>query len=269
VTGSSLLKPFFKISVNLLIASSRYMSHNKHIVTQEIQMPLPTLPPAPANPAPNISPTTPGITPVAPGISPATPSTPGPTGVVINPSSQGSSIDLAGTQAQTNNNNATNVTNLRNSATFINEIKGSRVQVGDIAYDVPSFGLSAGVNQYGDLDVRAQFSMPLGGRRVRKSASAIADMRAKAALGSLCKSIRTEGFTVEIVAALYPDMPQLAACAVSNQVIVDTTRHQIQERREAMEAKYSAQDDEIARLKAEIKAMQNKPQTQYPVQGLW
>jgi hypothetical protein len=225
-------------------------------------MPLPTLPPAPANPAPVISEP-------APGITPTTPATPGPTGVVITPSSQGSSIDLAGTQAQTNNNNATNVTNLRNSATFINEIKGSRVQVGDISYDVPSFGLSAGVNQYGDLDVRAQFSMPLGGRRVRQSASKIADMRAKAALGSLCKSIRTEGFTVDIVAALYPEMPQLKACAVSNQQIVDTTRQQIQERKEAMEAKYEAQDQEIARLKAEIKAMQDKPQTQYPVQGLW
>jgi hypothetical protein len=228
-------------------------------------MPLPTLPPAPANPAPVVSSP-------APGITPTTPATPGPTGVVINPSSQGSSIDLAGTQAQTNNNNATNVTNLRNSATFINEIKGSRIQVGDISYDVPSFGVSAGVNQYGDLDVRAQFSMPLGGRRVRKSASAIADMRAKAALGSLCKSIRTEGFTVDIVAALYPDMPALTKCAVSTQQIVDNTRQQSQERREALEAKYSAQDQEIAQLKAEIAAMQQKSQaqqTQYPVQGLW
>jgi hypothetical protein len=227
-------------------------------------MTLPNLPPAPANPEP-----APVVSSPAPGITPTTPATPGPTGVVINPSSQGSSIDLAGTQAQTNNNNATNVTNLRNSATFINEIKGSRIQVGDIAYDVPSFGVSAGVNQYGDLDVRAQFSMPLSGRRVRKSSSQIADMRAKAAIGALCKSIRTEGFTVDIVQALYPDMPKLQACAVSNQAIVDTTRHQIQERREAMEAKYDAQDAEIARLKAEIKAMQNKPQTQYPVQVLW
>jgi hypothetical protein len=225
-------------------------------------MPLPILPPAPANPAPSISEP-------APVISPVTPVTPGPSGVVISPSTQGSSIDLAGTQAQTNNNNATNVTNLRNSATFINEIKGSRVQVGDISYDVPSFGVSAGVNQYGDLDVRAQFSIPLGGRRVRQSGAKIADMRARAALGALCKSIRTEGFTVDIVASLYPDMPQLQACAVSNQAIVETTRHQIQERREAMEAKYDAQDEEIARLKAEIKAMQDKPQTQYPVQGLW
>jgi hypothetical protein len=225
-------------------------------------MPLPTLPPAPANPAPVVSEP-------APGITPTTPATPGPSGVVINPSSQGSSIDLAGTQAQTNNNNATNVTNLRNSATFINEIKGSRIQVGDISYDVPSFGVSAGVNQYGDLDVRAQFAIPLGGRRVRQSGAKIADMRARAALGALCKSIRTEGFTVDIVQALYPDMPQLTACAVSNQAIVDTARHQIQERKEAMEAKYEAQDQEIARLKAEIKAMQNQPQTQYPVQGLW
>jgi hypothetical protein len=256
--------------VNLLIASIRYLSHNKHIVYQETnQMPTPTLPPAPANPAPVISPTTPGTTPVAPVISPTTPVIPGPTGVVIPPSNQGSSIDLAGTQAQTNNNNATNVTNLRNSATFINEIKGSRVQVGDISYDVPSFGVSAGVNQYGDLDVRAQFSMPLGGRRVRQSASQIADMRAKAALGALCKSIRTEGFTVDIVAALYPEMPQMKACAVSNQAIVDTVKQQTQDRREAMEAKYETQDAEIARLKAEIKAMQNQPQTQYPVQGLW
>jgi hypothetical protein len=218
-------------------------------------MSTPTLPPAPANPAPVISPTT--------------PSTPGPTGVVIPPANQGSSIDLAGTQAQTNNNNATNVTNLRNSATFINEIKGSRVQVGDISYDVPSFGVSAGVNQYGDLDVRAQFSMPLGGRKVRKSSSQIADMRAKAALGALCKSIRTEGFTIDIVEALYPEMPALKACAVTTQIIVDTAKQQIQERREAMEAKYEAQDAEIARLKAEIAAMQQKPQTQYPVQGLW
>jgi hypothetical protein len=241
--------------VNLLIALAKYLSHTCCIVYQVIQMPLPTLPPAPANPAPVISPTT--------------PATPGPTGVVINPSSQGSSIDLAGTQAQTNNNNATNVTNLRNSATFINEIKGSRIQVGDISYDVPSFGLSAGVNQYGDLDVRAQFSMPLGGRKVRKSASQIADMRAKAALGALCKSVRNEGFTVEIVEALYPDMPQLQACAVSNQQIIDTVKQQIQERKEATQAKYEAQDQEIARLKAEIKAMQEKPQTQYPVQGLW
>jgi hypothetical protein len=262
VTGSSLLKPFFKISVNLLIALARDLSHTGDIVNQATQMPLPTLPPANPEPAPNISNP-------APGITPTTPAAPGPSGVVINPSSQGSSIDLSGTQAQTNNNNATNVTNLRNSATFINEIKGSRVQVGDISYDVPSFGVSAGVNQYGDLDVRAQFSMPLGGRRVRRSASKIADMRAKAALGSLCKSIRTEGFTVDIVEALYPDLPQLTKCAVSNQQIVDNTRHQIQERREAMESKYAAQDAEIARLKAEIKAMQDKPQTQYPVQGLW
>jgi hypothetical protein len=230
-------------------------------------MPLPVLPPA--NPAPNITEPAPNIPPVAPGISPTTPSTPGPSGVVINPSSQGSSIDLAGTQAQTNNNNATNVTNLRNSATFINEIKGSRIQVGDISYDVPSFGVSAGLNQYGDLDARAQFSMPLGGRRVRQSAAKIADMRARAALGALCKSIRTEGFTVDIVEALYPDLPALTKCAVSTQQIVDNTRQQSQERREAMEAKYSAQDQEIARLKAEIKAMQDKPQTQYPVQGLW
>jgi hypothetical protein len=235
----------------LYLLSEPYLIHSLPSKT----MSTPTLPPAPANPAPVVS-------------SPA-PATPGPTGVVINPSSQGSSIDLAGTQAQTNNNNATNVTNLRNSATFINEIKGSRIQVGDISYDVPSFGVSAGVNQYGDLDVRAQFSMPLGGRKVRKSASQIADMRAKAAIGALCKSIRTEGFTVDIVAALYPDMPQLQACAVSNQAIVETTRHQIQERRETMESKYEAQDQEIARLKAEIKAMQDKPQTQYPVQGLW
>jgi gas vesicle protein len=225
-------------------------------------MPLPTLPPAPANPAPVISEP-------APGITPTTPVAPGPTGVAINPSSQGSSIDLAGTQAQTNNNNATNVTNLRNSATFINEIKGSRIQVGDISYDVPSFGVSAGVNQYGDLDVRAQFAIPLGGRKVRRSASKIADMRARAALGALCKSIRTEGFTVDIVEALYPDMPALTKCAVSTQQIVDTAKQQSQERREAMEAKYEAQDEEIARLKAEIKAMQDKPQTQYPVQGLW
>jgi hypothetical protein len=221
-------------------------------------MPLPTLPPAPANPAPNISPTA--------------PATPGPSGVVINPSSQGSSIDLAGTQAQTNNNNATNVTNLRNSATFINEIRGSRIQVGDISYDVPLFGVSAGVNQYGDLDVRVQYSIPLGGRKVRQSASKIADMRAKAAIGALCKSIRTEGFTVDIVQALYPDMPALTKCAVSTQQIVDNTHQQSQERREAMEAKYSAQDQEIAQLKAEIAAMQQKSQaqqTQYPVQGLW
>jgi hypothetical protein len=257
-----MLKPFFKISVNLLIALARDLSHTGDIVNQVSQMPLPTLPPAPANPAPVISEP-------APGITPATPATPGPTGVVINPSSQGSSIDLAGTQAQTNNNNATNVTNLRNSATFINEIRGSRVQVGDISYDVPSFGVSAGVNQYGDLDVRAQFSIPLGGRKVRQSASKIADMRARAALGALCKSIRTEGFTVDIVQALYPDMPALTKCAVSTQQIVDTAKQQIQERREAMEAKYEAQDEEIVRLKAEIKTMQDKPQTQYPVQGLW
>jgi gas vesicle protein len=224
-------------------------------------MPLPTLPPAPANPAP-VNP--------APMITPSTPVISGPSGVVIAPSSQGSSIDLAGTQAQTNNNSATNVTNLRNSATFINEIKGSRIQVGDISYDVPSLGVSAGVNQYGDFDARIQYSMPLGGRRVRHSASKIADMRAKAAIGALCKSIRTEGFTVDIVEALYPDMPQLKACAVTTQEIVSTVKDQIQERREVMEAKYEAQDAEIARLKAEIAAMQNKAQqTQQPVMGLW
>jgi hypothetical protein len=236
-------------------------------------MSTPTLPPAPANPAPVISPAAPGTTPVAPVISPTTPVIPGPTGVVIAPSSQGSSIDLAGTQAQTNNNNATNVTNLRNSATFINEIKGSRVQVGHISYDVPSFGLSAGVNQYGDFDVRAQFSMPLGGRRVQRAAAKIAEMDAHASVGALCKSIRAAGFTVEMVAELYPHLPQMKICAVSNQAIVDTVKQQIQERREAMEAKYEAQDAEIARLKAEIATMQQKaqtkPQTQYPVQGLW
>jgi hypothetical protein len=224
-------------------------------------MPLPTLPPAPVNPAP-----------VAPMITPSTPVISGPSGVVISPSSQGSSIDLAGTQAQTNNNSATNVTNLRNSATFINEIKGSRIQVGHISYDVPSLGVSAGVNQYGDLDVRIQYSAPLGGRRVRRAAAKIAEMNSHASVGALCESIRSKGFTIEMVETLYPNLPQMRVCAVSNQAIVDTTRAQIQERREAMEAKYAAQDEEISRLKAEIAAMQQKSQTQQtqqPVMGLW
>lgn len=216
-------------------------------------MSVPILPPPPQNPP----------------VYPQPPATPPQNPPVVYPPqtpSQGSSIDLAGTQAQSNENNATNVTNIRNSATFINEIKGSRVQVGDISYDVPAIGVSAGVNQYGDYDVRAQLMLPLAGRKVRRSATQIAEIRAKAALGALCKSVRTEGFTVEIVESLYPDMPQLKACAVTTQKIVETAREQIQVRREAMETKYAEQEEEIIRLKAEIEEMKNK---KHPVQGLW
>jgi hypothetical protein len=212
-------------------------------------MTLPSLPPAPANPTVQPS-TVQAPLPVAPTY-------------VQSPASA-----LSGTQAQTNNNNALNTTNIRNSATYINEIRGSRVQVGDISYDVPSLGITAGFNQYGDYNGQVQISIPLGGSNVRRSATAIAKYRAQAALGSLCKSIQQANFDVEIVTSLYPDMPQLKSCAAK--AVKQVKDSEVNS--ETVSLKVSKQEAELAQLRAEVELMRAKfkhSKETNAVRGLW
>lgn len=212
-------------------------------------MTLPSLPPAPANPV----------------VQPSTvqaPTQAAPTYV------QSPASALSGTQAQTNNNNALNTTNIRNSATYINEIRGSRVQVGDISYDVPSLGITAGFNQYGDYNGQVQISIPLGGSNVRRSATAIARYRAQAALGSLCKSIQQANFDVEVVTSLYPDMPQLKSCAAK--AIKKVKESEVNS--ETVSLKVSKQEAELAQLRAEVELMRAKfkhSKETNAVRGLW
>lgn len=220
-------------------------------------MTLPNLPPAPANPANPPAQVSPSQTPQGPQAP-----NQGPTYV------QSPASVLSGTTSQTNANNALNTTNIRNSATYINEIRGSRVQVGDMSYDVPSLGITAGFNQYGDYNGQIQISVPLGGSGVRRSATAIAKYRDKAALGSLCKSIQQANFDVAVVTALYPDMPQLKACAA--QAIKQVRETEINS--ETVSIQVSKQEAELAQLRAEVELMRAKfkhSQETNAVRGLW
>jgi hypothetical protein len=212
-------------------------------------MTLPALPPAPVNPP--VQPTT---VQAQPQVAPT---------YVQSPASA-----LSGTQAQTNNNNALNTTNIRNSATYINEIRGSRIQVGDVSYDVPSLAITAGFNQYGDYNGQIQISVPLGGSSVRRSATAIAKYRAQAALGSLCKSIQQANFDAEIVTALYPDMPNLKSCVAK--AIKQVKESEVNS--EDVGLKVSKQEAELAQLRAEVELMRSKfkhSKETNAVRGLW
>jgi hypothetical protein len=119
---------------------------------------------------------------------------------------------------QENNNSAQNVTHVNNRNTVIQNIRGAQTQVGDISFESTSFYVNASTSINGDLEVQAGIIVPLGGGKIKRSASVIAMAKADAAKGGVCKSIRDAGFDLETVDALYPKSPEYRKCVKAAEV---------------------------------------------------
>jgi hypothetical protein len=120
--------------------------------------------------------------------------------------------------SQQNTNSAQNSTTVNNRNTVIQNIRGAQTQVGDISFESTSFYVNAATSINGDLEVQAGIIVPLGGGKIKRSASVIAMAKADAAKGGVCKSIRDAGFDLATVDALYPKSPEYRYCVKAAEV---------------------------------------------------
>lgn len=120
--------------------------------------------------------------------------------------------------SQQNTNSAQNSTTVNNRNTVIQNIRGAQTQVGDISFESTSFYVNAATSIHGDLEVQAGIIVPLGGGKIKRSASVIAMAKADAAKGGVCKSIRDAGFDLATVDALYPKSPEYRTCVKAAEV---------------------------------------------------
>jgi hypothetical protein len=177
------------------------------------------------------------------------------------------------TSNQTNNNSATNYTDVTNRNTVINQIRGSSVQVGDIYYETPSIYFNAATNIHGDAEFQGGVIIPLGGGKVRKSAKLISLAKADAAKGAVCKSIKDAGFNHDTVVALYPNNPEYRYCVYGGAAEARVIHTKIPESQDR--SSYDQELEELRREIAVLKAreaahkMRMEEPVQVPVKGLW
>lgn len=143
----------------------------------------------------------------------------------------------------------------------------SQFQVGDIVSQHAAVNISASQNEYAGFSITANVSIPLGGTSIRRSAKRVAQARADVAMGSVCKSIRDNGFDFDMVTALYGDKTPYVACVKKVQATMQNPDRPIAQDR-------SQYDSEIESLKLRLKVLQeqadlHKNNVPTPVNGLW